>query len=192
MSLPQHSGAKATYRDIFPNSDPVVWASAPIDLGTIRLPTVKQPTWVEFKGGQVLSFAYQAIEANEERVFFSSKLPAGYKAGTDIYPEIHWVCEDTTTGNVAWFSQGSWANVGDAFPDPAAAPLFGPNSPVQDMHNLVDTVFDGTGKEPGSIIIAELRRNSSNGDTLVDKDVYLVQLDYHYQAIDLGGFEPHS
>jgi hypothetical protein len=192
MGVPQHSSAKATYSDIFPFDDPVVWASAPIDLGTLRLPTVKAPSWASFKGGQVLSFSYQAIEDNEERVFFSTKLPADYIAGTDVYPEIHWVCEDTTTGNVVWYSAGSWANVGEAFPDPAAAPLTGPNSPVQDMHNLVDTVFPGAGKEPGSIIVAELRRNSSNGDTLTNKDVYLLQLDYHYRVAGLGGFEPHS
>jgi hypothetical protein len=187
----QHSGARATYADIFPFDDPVIWGTNPIDLGTIRLPSAKQPTWAEFKGGQVLSFSHQAVEANEERVFFSTKLPPNYKPGTDVYPEVQWVCEDGTAGNVAWGSAGSWANIGEAFPAPASAPLAGPNSPVQDMHNIVTATFPGAGKEPGSIIVAELRRNSSNGDTLIGKNVYLLQLDYHYQVINLGSEDRH-
>jgi hypothetical protein len=183
----QHSGQRvAQYSDIFPLRG-VRYASEEIDLGTIRLPSVNQPSWVDFKGSQVLSFSDQAVEGNEEIVFFSTKLPAGYKAGTDVYPHVHWVCEDGTAGNVVWGSSGSWANVGEAFPAPAAAPLVGANSLVQDAHNMVTTIFPGAGKEHGSIIVAELRRNSSNvADTLTGKDVYLLQLEYLYEIEDLG------
>jgi hypothetical protein len=191
MSNLSHSGARASYSDIFPLRT-IEWGSEAIDLGVLRLPAAKQPTWIDFKGGQVLSFSYQAVEANEERVFFSTILPANYKEGTDVYPHVHWACEDGTVGNVAWYSAGSWSNVGEAFPDPAAAPLIGPNSPVQDMHNRVSTLFPGAGKKHGSIIVAELRRNSSNvADTLIGKNCYLLQLDYHYEVETLGSAAHH-
>ena len=163
------------------------YASEEIDLGTLRFPPVNQPSWVDFKGSQVLAFSDQGVEGNEEVIFFSTKLPAGYKAGTNVYPHVHWACEDGTAGNVVWGSSGSWANVGEAFPAAVDAPIVGANSPVQDMHIMSTTEYGGTGKEHGSIILAELRRNSSNvADTLTGKNCYLLQLEYLYELDDLG------
>jgi len=164
-----------------------VWDDLRFPASSVKIAGTKVPTLTAYKGGQILAFSDQAVEANEEQITFIAQLPHTYKQGSSIHPHVHWVGEDNTAGNVRWKFTYSWANINTAFP--AESPLYIDAANMEtDVHNI--NYFDlisGDGKQISSILICSLTRNSSHAnDTFTGKSAYLLEVDIHYE-IDSNG-----
>ncbi len=171
-----------------------VWDDLRVNLNAIKLSQVKPPSWFDLQGCQVLSFSAQGVEANEEIVFFTLFLPHKWKIGTHLHPHVHWVGEDTLSGDVVWKLSYSWANEGDVFGAQTNIEAAVPNGAVQNEHNISYLpMIVGTGKKFGSLILCSLRRHSSAAeDTFLTKDAYLLEFDMHYQVDRLGSVLQNS
>jgi hypothetical protein len=164
-----------------------VWDDMRTPVQSLKLSGVKPPSWTAWLGGQVLGFSDQAIEGNEEEVFFTLQLPHGYKEGTDIMPHVHWVGSDTATGNVCWKMGYTWANIASAFGASAVVTGLGANSSTANTHILTElTDLTGTGKTASSMLNCSLRRNSSNAADTYTGSAYLLEFDVHYEIDTIG------
>jgi len=168
-----------------------VWDDMRFPVSSLKIPSSNNPTWTAYKSAQVLAFSDQAVEGNEEKIYFSAQLPHNYKMGTDLEAHVHWVGEDATVGNVRWSLTYNIAEIGSAFganinitADVANAAL--------NVHNYsdIDSIDMSTYTDIGDVsimIIGELRRNSSHAnDTFTSLDAYLLELDFHYQIDKFG------
>jgi hypothetical protein len=153
-----------------------------LNIEALNIPATQSPNWVSYKDAQVLEFSDQSVEVNEEKIYFSVKIPRAYKESSDIYFNIHWIGENDTVGVVRWGIKYSWANIGEEFPD---STLLTVNSANTGLHTRVQLQVDGTDKLQPSVLIGQLFRNSSH----VDDDysnAYLVMFDVVYQVERLG------
>ena len=170
-----------TYTDTF-------WDDARVAINALKLSGTKPPTWTAYKGSRVLAFSDQAVEANEEIVYFVMQLSHKYKIGSTLEFHVHWVPEDNTAGNVRWLFTYSWADIDGAFPAESTLVVNAATPEVADKHTL-SGLGDLTGSASGvsSMILCSLKRNSSNaGDTYTGKDAYLTECDFHFE-IDMPG-----
>jgi hypothetical protein len=166
---------------------PAGWEDLRFPASSVRSAAGKEPTWTDYKSGQVLAFADQAVAGNEETIFFNVQLPHGWRDGTNLIPHVHWVGEDDTAGNVRWALTYSWANFDAAFGAATEITVDDANA-ATDVHNLATFAeISGSGKTFSSMLVCSLRRNSSHAnDTLTGKDAYLLEVDFHYQHDSLG------
>lgn len=181
------------YNNVFPLRTPE-WNDLRTPVNNVRVPGAQAPSWTAYKGTQVLAFSDQTVVGNEERVYFSIQLSHAYKEGSNIDSHLHWVGEDNTVGNVAWQLSYSWANMLDAFPTETLLTSVDANSTTLDYHNMAHfSNVVGTGKMISSMLLCELRRNSSNVlDTFAGKDAYLLEIDIHFQMNTLGSQQEHT
>lgn len=166
-------------------SDPA-WDDLRVSVNSVKLAGVRDPEWVSYRDGLVLSFGDEAV--NEEIVFFTVQLPHAWKEGTDIEAHVHWVPEDNATGNVRWLLTYSWANIGGAFGASAPLPVNGAAPGVANVHALAELgTIAGAGKTLSSMLVCSLKRESGNaGDTFTGKNAYLLEIDFHYQVDKFG------
>jgi hypothetical protein len=159
-----------------------------IPVNSVKVPASNNPDWVAFKGGLVLGFGDQAVEGNEEIVYFSVQVPHNWKEGTDITPHVHWAVASTTIANVVWKLTYSWASINGTFPSETTIIKTGSADGTNSKHNI--SIFDtiaGSGKTLSSMLVCSLKRNSSNAaDTLTGEDALLLEIDFHYQIDRFG------
>jgi hypothetical protein len=183
----QYVPPPAGYSNVFPLRTPE-WTDLFVPVNAVKVPAAQAPTWTAYKGTRVLAFSDQSVAGNEERVYFSIQLPHGYKEGSDISPHVHWVGENNAAENVVWQLSHSWANIHGVFPTETLLTVEAANSTTPDYHNMSEFPdIGGTGKTLSSMLLCELRRNSSNVlDTFAGKDAYLLEFDVHFQMDTLG------
>jgi hypothetical protein len=171
-----------SYRNVYPLRTPE-WEDIRVAVNNVKVPATQSPAWIGYKASLVLAFSDQAIEGNEERVYFTVQFPHAYKEGTNIQPHVHWVGEDNTAGNVVWKLTYSWANMLGVFPAETSIIIAAANSLTTDYHNYAALPeISGVSKEISSILLCSLRRNSSNAlDTYTGKNAYLLEFDIHFQ-----------
>lgn len=163
------------------------WDDLRTPVNDLKVPGEKAPTWTDYLGSQVLAFSDQAVEANEERVYFTIQLPHDYAEGTNITPHVHWTPSNTDGGNVRWLLTYSWANIAGNFP--AETPIYavGAAGIVADHHIMTNyDAIVGTGKTISSMLLCKLQRNSSNALDTYTGSAYLLEIDFHYQKDDIG------
>lgn len=158
-----------------------------VPVNAVKLSGSKPPTWTDYKGGQVLAFSDQAVEGNEEVIYFIAQLQHARSADSNIEPHVHWVGEDNTAGNVRWKLTHSWANIDSAFPSESTLTVDDANAET-DIHNYASFGgITGTGKTRSSMLICSLRRNSSHAnDTFTGKNAYLLEVDFHTYLSGIG------
>jgi hypothetical protein len=182
------------YDNVYPLRN-LEWEDVRVPVQNLKVPVTKNPDWVSFKGGQVLSFEDQAVEANEERVYFLCQFPHRMSPGTNIQPHIHWVSEDQTAGDVVWKLSYTWANEFEEIPAETEITVVSPvNTAIADYHKVSDFAqIDGTGKKFSSLLICSLRRNSNNVlDTYAGKNALLLEVDIHFQVDRPGTTTVHT
>jgi hypothetical protein len=163
------------------------WDDLRTPVNLVSVPSEKAPTWTDFKGSQVLAFANQAVEGNEEKVYFALQMPHDYAEGTDIVPHVHWTPADAVGGNVRWLLTYSWANDNTQFPAESTIYTVGAAGVTIDQH--LKTRFEtvsGAGKKISSMLLCKLQRNSSNVLDTYGNAAYLLEFDIHYQKDDIG------
>ena len=170
------------------------WDDLRVSVNSLKVPTVNPPAWTAYKGSQVLAFEDQAVEGNEEIVYFLVQLPHCWKYGSDLMAHVHWVCEDNTAGNCRWKLTYSWANIDGTFPTESTLTVDAAAGGAADTHVLGNLgAIDGDGKTLSSMLICSLSRNSSHAnDTLTGKDAYLLEIDFHYEIDSFGSDNEYS
>lgn len=156
----------------------------------VKINASKPPAWLTVLSSDVLAFGDEGVVTNEEGVTFIAQIPHSYKEGSNVYPHIHWMGSDTSTGNILWEFSQSWANMGTEFPTPTVSSHLVSNS-NKTYHHTMSTmgVITGTGKTISSCLLCGIRRKSSIAADTYTADAYLIEADIHYEMDTLGSAE---
>lgn len=162
--------------------------------GDIRVGTTTPPTYVDYKGIQLLSFD----SSTNQEVSVQFHLPHDFVSGSDIYLHSHVVSPTASVGTVRWgFSMmhaGEWAT-GD--PTPTAdqyfstpTTLYGENYKTaldQDLHRLVMTnPLNIPALLPDNIILCRYWRDAIHANDTYPDPVFLLYVDLYYQSQKFG------
>ena len=145
-------------------------------------PASSPPDLINVIGGV---YAYGFDSSADEEVFFTVQLPHSWKEGTDIEPHVHWMTQNTDTGNVCWKLEYTWANIGDTFGATATVSGLTDASGTDNDHMYTDLeTISGAGKTFSSMLICRLYRDVSDDD--YNTDAALLEIDFHYQVWRFG------
>jgi hypothetical protein len=176
---------------LFLHDDNTEWDDLRVAVNNVKVPATKKPDWVSYKSGLVLSFGAEALEINEEEVYFMIQLPHSIKEGSTIKPHIHWVPKsDEASKKVRWGMSYSFANIDAAIPD--ATVIYAD----ADTNNNSDTHLVGYFPDiplpdmliSGMMIIKLFRNSSSASDTYTD-EAYVLEFDIHIEHNTIGSRE---
>lgn len=169
---------------MFMHGDATMINDVPIPLASVRLPAANAPAWIAYKGTQVLAFDGTSTDT----IYFTVKVPHGYKEGSDYLLHVHWVAEDNTTGNVKWQFTYSFANADATFPAPTSVTGVVATPEVADKHVHTDVAtIDGTGQKLSSVILCALSRLGGDAEDTYAQDVYFLEADFHVELNSIGG-----
>lgn len=152
----------------------------------------------------------------DRSVFFTLQLPHGWKEGSNIFPHVHWSVQSNIanpdTQGVVWSLEYRWASLAQKFNDNATSPLTlvsgqavaAPNAVggveayehvitplnIHSVDGLLTTGVDATGKTLSSMLICRLFRDVS--DTYSGDDVFLLEIDFHYQVDSDGSNQEYT
>jgi len=170
------------------------WDDVRIPVNALRVPGSKAPSWVASYGTMLLSFSDQAIEANEEEVYFVIQIPHGYAEGTDIYFHVHFAFDTDTVGQHGiWGLEYVWVNnnelIGATNIIQAITPVTNNNSNTMLIAGF--PAINGSGKKISSMILARLFRNSSSVTDTYTGAMVLLEIDAHYEINSPGSKEEY-
>ena len=145
------------------------------------------PDLAELRNGMYL-FAFAGTGATVEQAFTSFHILHDYKAGTKLYPHVHWTHNTATpSGDVHWQLDYIVAKGHDlgTFGAPTTITLTDTALP-QYTHQIIETTegnaISSTNIEPDTVILFRLYRDPANGSDTFENDAFLVQLDLHYES----------
>jgi hypothetical protein len=130
-----------------------------------------------------------------EAMSFNVQLPHAWKEGTTIYPHIHWLPKSSTTGNVEWNLEYTWANYDavttQVFPAITTSTVTSTGPFTARSHMITaltsgNTGIDGTSKKISSILVCRIWRNSNDANDTYNADAGVLFVDFHIQ-IDAAG-----
>ena len=176
------------------NGDAIVWDDLRVTVNQVKVPAAKYPAWTAYSAGLLLGYLYQAVEGNEEEVYFVVQLPHSYKEGSDITPHVHWVGNENATDAseiVRWGLEYEWINMDGSF---SATTTIWVDATIEDdegdKHFLNSfAAIDGTGKTISSVLICRLFRNSSHENDTYDSGTalaLLIDVDIHFELDTVG------
>lgn len=176
---------------LFLHDDNTEWDDFRVSANVVKVPTTKQPDWVSYKGGLVLSFGNEEIVGNEEEVYLIIQLPHSIKEGSTLKPHIHWVAKaDEVSKVVRWGMSYSFANLDASFPSETAIYIDSSTNNEADKHAcayfpdipLPTMLISG-------ILIIRLFRNSSSGSDTYTDEAYFLEFDIHIEKNTIGSRE---
>ncbi len=135
-----------------------------------------------------------------EAMSFTVQLPHGWKEGSTIHPHLHWLPKATTTGNIEWNFEYSWANYDpvtpEVFPVITTSTVTATGPFTARTHSITsltagNTGIDGTGKKISSILICRIWRNSSNSNDTYSADAGVLFVDFHIQVDGYGSHQEY-
>jgi hypothetical protein len=154
------------------------------------------PTFSSFIGGTFLYyFGKNTQPTNEQSLYFTCQLPHSYKEGTNLFPHVHYVPNNTTnTGQVVWGLEYTWTNINGVFGPTntiiGITPIIGNEGNVHHVTELGSSIdgIDGTGKLISSMLVCRIfRQGESASDTYVDPNgPGLMEVDFHFQQCGIG------
>lgn len=182
--------------------DATVWDDIRITPGSFDRPGVADPTIVAYdvNGGGVSTYLWQ-FQKNAI-ASFTIQVPHTYKAGTNIYPHIHWTpgangaAESGKT--VGWKLDYSWANREGTFPTMQTIDLSDACDGVNHSHQITpEGVITGTSKAMSSMLICNIKRTDTGTDdtwagTLSGALPMLLEIDFHFEIDTVGSREKNS
>lgn len=176
---------------LFLHNDNTEWEDFRVAVNNIKVPATKNPDWVSYKGGLILSFENQEIGENEEEVYFLIQLPHSIKEGSTIKPHIHWIAKSNEESKVVrWGISYSFANIDAVFPNETIIYVNAATNNAANKHvcayfpdiPLPDMLISG-------ILIIKLFRNSSSGSDTYTDEAYLLEFDLHIEKNTIGSRE---
>lgn len=176
---------------LFLHEDNTEWEDFRVAVNNIKVPATKNPDWISYKGGLILSFGNEEIVGNEEEVYFLIQIPHSIKEGSTIKPHIHWIPKSNEANKaVRWGMSYSFANIDSSFPAETTIHVNASTNNDADKHivgyfpdiPLPDMKISG-------ILIIKLFRNSSSGSDTYTDDAYLLEFDLHIEKNTIGSRE---
>lgn len=176
---------------LFLHDNKTEWECLRVAVNNVKVPATKQPEWVSYKGGLVLSFDNQEVEGNEEEVYFVIQLPHSIKEGSAIKPCVHWTPKSNEAGKVVrWGMSYSFANMNETFS--AETTIYAEAVTNNDADKHIVGHFPDiplpTMKIASMFVIKFFRNSSSGFDTYTD-EAYLLEFDIHVEKNTLGSRE---
>lgn len=183
-----------------------VWDDLRVPLVGVQAGGLKPPAWAQFMddgAGSVgvygWAFGDEAVEANEEQLFFAAQLPHTYKEGTDIRVHVHWspAIGGAAGEFVKWGLEYTWVNINGTYGNTAiitsdassadAATTSEDASMVADKHYVTKIgVISGAGQTISSMLVCRVFRNSSHADDDLAEDAFGLEIDFHHQVDTMG------
>lgn len=166
------------------------WEDLRVSANSFQKAGVDDPDPVDVFGANGAIYLYAFDDASTEEVFFTIQMPHAWLEGTNIRPHVHWLPAGTSTGNVRWALEYSWANVGDVFTNPTTIYVQDAGSGTALTHQLASWAeIDGTDKSFSSMLVCRLYREGGDALDTFTGDAYLIEFDIHYLVDALGSEE---
>lgn len=178
----------------------IKWDDIRTPVNAVRVPGSKAPTWTAYSAGRLLGFSHQAVEGNEEEVYFTVQIPHDWKIGSDICAHVHWIPNEDTTDDpevVRWGLEYEWVDENSSFSSTTTIHVEESFTDVANKHFRTDFAdIDGSGITGiSSMIICRLFRNSSHTNDTYDSGsalALLMEIDFHYQLDSHGSQQENS
>ncbi len=166
------------------NGDAVVWDDQQVNLSMAKFWGTNVPTWVTYRGSQVLAFSKNGTDKASFIIQFSHRL----KTGSDIEFHVHTVAPDNNSGDVRWDITVSMADIGDDFPAETTYSLTQSIAANSQNEHLYTTITTDMGSSDGvsAIALMSITRNGGHADDDYNNDIYLIALDAHIQIDTVG------
>lgn len=161
-------------------------------------PGATAPAYKAFgPSGSLQALMFEA--GHNDEVYFEVQLSHRWKEGSKIYPHVHWTPTTADAGNVVWELEYSWANIDGTFGAPSnmasEATAAGGTAWVHKLTMLKEAgnaYIDGTGKTMSSMLVCRLHRNSNAGSDTLNKDVAMLDVDFHIEIDSFGSDEEYT
>lgn len=145
------------------------------------------PTWASWGGTTLYTWQFSASSIDSLQIDpFHFK--HDYKMGTNIYPHVHWMPDDTNTGVVRWGIEFTFA-IGHsqmAFSTSTTTIYIEQaGSGTQYMHQVAEVSDPGitlSGLEPDTLISARIFRDATHANDTYTGVVHGLTVDIHYEA----------
>ncbi|HUV85215.1 MAG TPA: hypothetical protein VMV86_05850 [Methanosarcinales archaeon] len=176
---------------LFLHNDNTEWEDFRVAVNNIKVPTLKNPDWTPYKGGLILSFGAEAIEANEEEAYLLIQLPHAIKEGSTIKPHIHWTPKSNEASKIVrWGMSYSFANIGASFPNETTIYVNGETNNDTNKHLVAYFPdIELTSMLISGILIIKIFRNSSSASDTYTNEAYLLEFDIHIEKNTIGSRE---
>jgi len=163
------------------------WDDLRTPVNAVKVSAAAPPTWVTFRGSQVLQFEEVVNPALQKAVYFSLQLPHSYKEGTDLYVHVHYTYgSDNRDHTAVWALYYSYANINDVFSQPDFRQV---TTTHGDSAQHLVASFDkisGAGLKISSMFVCELFRDSTDVEDTYKDDLYLLEVDVHFEQDSMG------
>lgn len=164
---------------------------------SVTKPGATAPSYKAFgPSGSLQALMFEA--GHHDEVHFEVQLPHRWKEGSKIYPHVHWTPTTADAGNVVWELEYSWANIDGTFGAPSNmasdATAAGGTAWVHKLTVLKEagnSYIDGAGKTMSSMLMCRLHRNSNAGSDTLNKDVAMLDIDFHIEIDSFGSDEEY-
>lgn len=168
------------------NGTATAWEDLRVPGTTVKLGATA-PDFAAFLGsGNLLTYLFDGA-ATAEQVYFTIQMPHGWKAGSDIYPHIHWTPTDANAGNVKWQLEYSWANIDATFAAPTTISIVDAADGTAWKHQKAQfAAIVGSGKTLSSMLVCRLFRDPADAADTYAHDAAFLQFDVHYEIDTLG------
>jgi hypothetical protein len=150
-----------------------------------KLPASGAPTWVSFRGSEVLSYAPN----QDNTIHFAVELPHIFTPGTDISCHVHFVPTSTNTGDLRWEFTYSFANIGSVFPVETSVAAVVAVDGTQYKHQIADPLFTFANPgdwDYGGIALCSLTRTGTHADDTYPDAVYNIAVVFHITQDRIG------
>ncbi|MCF8406151.1 MAG: hypothetical protein K9H58_19570 [Bacteroidales bacterium] len=153
------------------------------------LKTANSPTLTNYNSTGLYLYLFDNGSTLEE-VQFTVQMPHGWKQGSTIYPHIHYMPADATSGNIHWGLEYTWANVNGTFGTSATITMAAPTSAASNRHLVngfpgITPIVDVNNKI-SSIMICRIYRDADHTEDTYNGGVYILQFDIHYEVNTMG------
>ena len=135
-------------------------------------------------------YAYSFSSTTDQELFCCFHIPHDIKAGSNVYPRIHYSngANTNTTQDIIWkfsymFAKG-FGSPAEAFPAEQTIVLSSKGSAVQYAHLITECTDDEaiTIDEPDGILLARVWRHASDGADTYPAPAFAFTADLHYQT----------
>jgi hypothetical protein len=147
-------------------------------------------------GGSGTAFRLYEFAVNDEG-FFTTQMPHGWKAGTNLWPHVHW--SPGPRGNeeigktVAWALDYTIASIGGVFYTSRTIAMTGTCTGVDYHHEITSNAgsISMAGIGLSAMMLGRLYRTTGDSwaSTTSGQLPLLLELDFHYEVDSLGSDE---
>lgn len=169
------------------NGAATTWEDLRVSIN-LRTSAGNPPTLTQFGTTGLYVYAFSG-SSGTDNIYFEVQLPHSWKEGSTIYPHVHWAPNSNGTGNVKWFLEYSWENIGATFPNSTttinSVEAAGGEQFVHHMTNI-GAGISGTGKNISSILLCHLYRDAGDSQDTYGDWAFLFGFDIHYEINTVG------